>query len=302
VDDTRTPLTPADRNRAVNRVLFTILWLNLVVAVAKAVYGWWSGSLAVATDAVHSLLDAGSNVVALVAIRFASQPADPKHPYGHAKYEIIAALAIGALIAVGAVRFAWTAIDALLNHGEGPKTPAVGFAVIGATLVVNIFVSAYEARKGKELRSPLLTADATHTASDVLVTGAVLVALVVARLGVGWADPLVALVVVVVIGGTALRILSANLGVLVDRRAVDPERVVEAGRSVAGVRGIHRVRSRGTEQLAHVDLHLQLDGTLSLREAHGVAHKVEAAIVAAIEGVEDVTIHVEPHDDVPEAL
>src|SRR5688572_20051424 len=105
----------AMRAREVQRVVLTILWLNLAVAAAKAVYGFWSGSLVVASDAIHSLLDAAANIVGLVALRLATAPPDEGHPYGHGKIEIVAAAIVGMLIAGGSVRFAYEAVVALLD-------------------------------------------------------------------------------------------------------------------------------------------------------------------------------------------
>jgi cation diffusion facilitator family transporter len=284
------------------RVVAAILVLNLLVAAAKGIYGIWSGSLAVATDAIHSLLDAASNVVGLVALRLAASPPDPEHPYGHRKIEILAALAVGGLVAAGAVRFAWSAVEALIEGRPPPATPAIGFVVMGATLVVNVAVAVYEARKGRELGSAFLLADAGHTASDVLVTATVIASMVASRLGVTWADPVAALIVVVMIGRIAIRIVSANVGVLLDRVAIDPAEVAAIARSVPGVAGCHRIRSRGVEAATHLDMHLLVRATLTLRDAHAISHRVEDALRARFPTLVDVTIHVEPHDDPAESL
>lgn len=293
----------ADRRaREVQRVLVTILWLNLLVAAAKAAYGYVSGSLAVASDAAHSLLDGAGNVVGLVALRLAASPPDEGHPYGHRKIEILAATLIGIVIAVGSVRFGWAAVTALLGGHAAPAVGSAGFVVMGSTLVVNLVVATYEHRRGRALGSPLLVADAAHTASDVLVTLAVLGSLVGARAGAGWADPVGALVVIVVIARVAWRILYDNLGLLLDRALLDPGRVRDAVLSVPGVVSCHRVRSRGSEGAVHLDLHLLVDGDRPLREAHDVSHAVEDRLRATFPGLVDVTIHIEPHDEPEEGL
>ena len=98
-------LSPSERARQVRRVVWVELFLNLLVASVKAVYGAWSGSLAVASDALHSFLDAGANIIGLVALRLSDAPPDPEHPYGHRKFEIVAATAIGVVIAGGVIQF-----------------------------------------------------------------------------------------------------------------------------------------------------------------------------------------------------
>ena len=295
-------MRPMPGRGEVQRVVVTILWLNLAVAAAKAAYGFSVGSLAVASDAIHSLLDAASNVVGMVALRLAATPPDEGHPYGHHKIEIVAAAMVGILIAGGSLRFAYEAIHALALGREPPAVTTAGFVVVGATLVVNLFVARYEARRGRELGSPFLLADAAHTASDVLVTIAVLFSLAASRLGLSWADPVGALAVLVVIARVAWRILASNLGVLVDRAVVSADEVRQAALQVEGVAGIHRVRSRGLEGAIHLDLHLQVDGGLLLRDAHEISHKVEQRLRERFPGVVDVTIHVEPEDEPEEGL
>ncbi len=289
--------TDDTRDRAVRRVLIVEMLLNLLVAAAKGIYGVWSGSLAIASDAVHSVVDASANLVGITLLRLSAAAPDEKHPYGHRKVEIVAAAGVGIIIGVVAVRFAWSAIEALIAGGSSPTTSVAGFVVIIGTLLVNIFVAIYEARKAKQLNSPFLEADAKHTATDVLVTCAVLVSYVAAYYGVAWADPAGALAVVVVIAVVAWRIVSSNLSVLVDAVAVDPEQVRAVALEVAGVAGCHRIRSRGTSPSVHVDLHLLIDGATELRRAHEIAHQVEDAVCAALPSVSDVTIHMEPEDD-----
>lgn len=294
--------TSAERAPLIRRVLIVELVLNMVVATAKGVYGVWSGSLAITTDAVHSAVDAASNVVGLVVVTMAGKPPDEKHPYGHYKLEVIASAVIGVAIAATGLRFAWSAIDALISNRAAPSTSVIGFVVICGTWAVNVFIATWEARKARELDSSYLAADAAHTASDVIVTGAVLASYTAAHFGVAWADPVGALAVLVIIGGVAWRILSPNLHVLVDGSALDVSRIEPIATAVPGVLGCHRVRSRGSAAQAHIDLHLQLDGKLSLRAAHQIAHKVEDALRAELGQGVDVTIHMEPDDHAAEAL
>ena len=290
------------RARAVRRVLLAVLALNLVVFAAKAAYGLWSGSLAISSDAMHSLADAGANVIGLIVLHFAEAPPDDQHPYGHRKLEMVGAAAIGVTVAVAALRFVWDAIDALVSGRPAPQTSLLGFVVIGGTWLINLVVAAYEGRRARDLDSAYLAADAAHTASDLIVTAGVAVSFTATFFGLAWADPVGALLIIVFIGRIAWRILRANLTVLVDRVVIDAERVRQVARAVDGALDVHRVRSRGTEGAAHVDLHLLIDGELSLREAHEIAHKVEAELRRAIPAIIDMTIHMEPADDPEEGL
>lgn len=299
---TSTSPSPIERKRAVQRVLVVTLVLNVLVAAAKGLYGLWSGSLVIAADALHSVVDAGSNVAGMVAIRWATAPPDHGHPYGHHKLEIAAAAGIGVLIGVGALEFGSNAVDALLHGRPPPAATALGFAVVLGTWAVNAFVAVYERRRARQLDSAYLAADAMHTASDLAVTAAVLAAYTATYFGITWADPVGALVVIGVLARVSWNVLTSNLPVLLDRAAVDAERVRALALSVPGVTGCHRVRSRGTPQAVYLDLHLQVRGDLRVDAGHDIAHQVERALQRALPGIVDVTIHVEPADDPPEAL
>lgn len=289
-----TAADPGARTRAVRRVLIVVLVLNLLVALAKAIVGGWLGSLAISSDAVHSLIDGSSNVIGLVVLYFASRPADEDHPYGHHKVEVIAAAAIGAVVALAALRFAWGAIEGLVVGRPPPIASPAGFAVSIGTLVVNVFVASYEARRARALGSSFLAADAAHTASDILVTAAVIASYAGVYLGFAWADPVGALLVVGFIGKVAWSILAPNLRILSDTTMLDPAAVARVVADVPGVVGSHRVRSRGTPGKVSVDLHIHVDGELPLREAHDIADAVERAITRAFPEATDVHVHVEP--------
>ena len=290
------------RSRAVRWVLLFILVLNAAVFVAKALYAVWSGSLAIASDAIHSLVDASANVIGLVVLRFADAPPDQGHPYGHRKLEVVAAAAIGVSVGIAAVRFAWDAIDALVHGRAAPETSVIGFFVIGGTWLVNLVVARYEARRARELDSAYLAADAAHTASDLVVTAGVAASFTATYFGVAWADPVGGLIIIVFIGRISWTILKANVTVLLDRAVVDPGQVAAVARTVSGVEDVHRVRSRGTDAAAQLDLHLLIDGDLPLREAHAIAHRVEERLRREIPAIADVTIHMEPADDPEEGL
>jgi cation diffusion facilitator family transporter len=292
-----TPAPPLDRGARtyqVRRVLLIVLVLNLAVAVAKGIAGYALGSLAIASDAVHSLIDGGGNVLGLVVLRYASQPADEGHPYGHQKIEVLASAAVGAVVSLTALRFAWEAVEGLIVGRPVPIASPIGFAVGLGTFVVNLFVAAYEARRARALGSSFLAADAAHTASDILVTGAVMLSYAGAYLGYAWADPLGALLVVGFIAKVAWTILQPNVKVLTDSTMVDPEAIARVVGKVPGVLGCHRVRSRGAPDAVTVDLHVHVDGDLSLREAHDIASAVERAIDGGFPEVIDVNVHVEP--------
>ncbi|MEW6434548.1 MAG: cation diffusion facilitator family transporter [Myxococcota bacterium] len=283
----------AERNRAIRIVLWAVLAANWVVAGAKLALGLVIDSTAMTADGLHSFIDGGSNVIGLVAMHFASQPADREHPYGHQKFEALAALAIGVMIGMGVLelgRMAWSAIV----HGVHPTVGPEAIAVMVVTLALNLAVTRVERSWGEKLGSALLLADAKHTLSDVFVTSAVIASLVLSWLGVGRADGVVALGVLVFVAWTGWTIISQAVGILADSARIDPAKVCDVVQALPHVLAVRDVRSRGMEGSVYVDLKIDVDPGLSVEDAHHVSDEVEKALTRAFPEVVDVVVHVEP--------
>jgi len=283
----------AERNRKVRRVLAAILAANWAVAIAKLAFGLLNHSASVTADGLHSFIDGSSNIIGLVAMTAAARPADEDHPYGHGKFEAIAALGIGAMIGIGMLELGRMALDSLLHDRHPQVTPTMA-AVMGVTLVVNLAVTRVERSYGEKLKSTLLLADANHTLSDVFVTLAVLVSLGLVWLGYPRADGVIALVVMVFVAWVAYGIVRQAVGILSDSARLDVEKVSQLTRSVPGVRSCRDVRSRGMEDSVYVDLKIEVDPNLTTAEAHAVADQVEQQLHTAFPQVVDVVVHVEP--------
>jgi Co/Zn/Cd efflux system component len=188
----------AERLAGIARVMWTILGLNLVVAVAKLAYGYRSGAIAITADGIHSLLDSASNVIGLIGISVAGRPADSNHPYGHRKYETFAALGVAVMLFFGCYEIITTAIERLRNP-RLPHVDAIGYGVLGLTLVINALVVVYERREARRLQSELLESDAAHTGSDVFATLLVFASFVAAHFRLQAADVVAAALIVVLI-------------------------------------------------------------------------------------------------------
>jgi cation diffusion facilitator family transporter len=282
------------RDRAVLRVLVIVLLVNLAGAVAKLVVGAIAGSLALLADGGHGLLDASSNVVGIIGLWIAAKPPDAGHPYGHRRFESIAAAIIGLLIVGGLLTIADAVISAVLEGRPGPRFVGAATAVTATTVVVNLAISRYERRRGRELKSTVLVADASHTLSDALGASVVLCSFAGQALGLRWADLAATAIVCGIIAHTAWSVLSTNLSTLADAVRIDPAEIERVVRSVPGVRGTHQIRSRGYGDQIHLDLHIQLDPKITLEAAHDKTHEVIAAIRRAHPNVVDVLIHTEP--------
>ncbi len=288
-------LDPAARARGVRKVLLVTLVLNWLVCAAKGAIAVLTQSLSVRADAFHSFLDGSSNIAALVAMAYASRGPDRDHPYGHRKFEIMGAMVIGILLAITAYTIIQEAIERLETHVV-PNPTTLAFAVMAATVVVNILVTTYERRRGIALGSELLVADSAHTRADVGASLAVIGSLVCAQYGLWAADIIISLLIAMLVAWAACRVTLGSVRVLSDRVVLDPKQVAEEARKVEGVLDCHEVRTRGTEDAIFADLRIHVSKTTPLGEAHAVAHRVEERLRKRFPGLRDVVIHPEPHE------
>jgi cation diffusion facilitator family transporter len=275
----------------VRRVLLLTLLLNLAVSGGKVLVGTLTSSLAMVADGYHSLVDGSNNVIGLIVAAFAYRPPDAGHPYGHRKFETAATLLIGAAL----LALSWRVVGAALaGSHEPPAISWLNWAVMAATLGVNFFVAWWEEREGRRLASAYLVADAAHTRSDVYVSLGVVASFGLARAGVTWADPAVATFIALVIAVQAVRILVGAFDVLTDRAQIPAAEIAAVVARVPGVLACRDVRTRGGPGAVYLDLVVHVDGDVSLRHAHEVADRIEAALKAAHPQVVDVVVHLEP--------
>jgi cation diffusion facilitator family transporter len=288
-------LPPSLTQSGVRRVLIITLFLNLLVSGAKIVVGRLSGSLSMVADGYHSLLDGANNLIGLIVTVFAYAPPDRGHPYGHRKFETAATLAI----ALALLTLAYQVVEGALRRFSHADIPVIGnlnWVVMGATLLMNLFVSWYESREGRRLGSDYLVADAAHTRSDIYVSLGVVGSFAGARAGLPWVDAAVALGIAGLISVMAVRILVGSFNVLTDRAVLPPETIEALVRAVPGVCACRDIRTRGGPGSVYVDLIAHVEGHKSLREAHDVADRIEEALTRALPEIVDVVVHLEPDD------
>lgn len=293
---TQTTHPAQDVSAEVRRVLWVILVLNAVVAIAKLVAGLLTGAVAMIADGFHSSMDASSNVVGLVGTKLAAQPPDEDHPYGHRRFETLATLAIGGLLLVAAWEIVQTMIDRILNGGSPTVTP-VSFGVMIGTMILNLFVTLYERRKGKALNSDILIADASHTASDFYVSLSVIVSLAVTSLGYPAIDIVVALLIVGVIGRVGFSIIGRTSNILADHQTLDPVAVQAVLEGVPGLEKTVRVRSRGPADSVYVDIDAQIKPATTTDHAYAIAKEIRTRIRERYPEVEEVQVHFAPQRD-----
>ncbi len=281
----------------VRRVLVITLVFNLTVAVGKIGVGLASGALAITADGFHSLIDSVSNVMALIASLLASRPPDDDHPYGHQRFETLAALLIGMFLILVAWEIAGGALERLVSGGTPLNLTPLTFGVMLATLAVNIGVSTYQIRQGRRLHSELLLADAANTRADVYVTLSVLFSMVVvSSLGWLWVDVVAALIVVALIGHAAWRILTQTSAVLVDRAPYSPQQLADLVASTPYVKSVVRARSRGTEDAPHIDIDVRVAPEITARHSAAIADSIRQRLCSALGEVDEVEVHFLPDE------
>jgi cation diffusion facilitator family transporter len=283
-----------DNRPVVRKVLIITLLLNLFVMGLKAAVGWWTGSLSLLADAMHSVTDSMNNVLGLVTSRLSSPHPDRDHPYGHQKYEAIGALGIAAFLGIACFTIVEGAIERLIKGGEPVKISASELWLLLIVLGVNIFVAFYERHVGQRVGSPILIADAKHTMSDIWVTISVLAGLIGIWIwGVQWLDVMLAFPVALMVIWSGWSVLRANLPWLVDEMAIAPEAIHDVVMQVPGVLNCHSIASRGLlGRQVFIEMHLIVNAT-DVETAHKITETVEEYLEERYSPVR-VNIHVEP--------
>jgi len=282
-----------DRHDAIARVLVRVLYLNLAVAGAKLLFGYATGAISILSDGFHSLTDGASNVMGLVGLRAARKPPDEDHPYGHRKYETLAAAGIFILLLFVVIEVVRAAFQRLTGGGT-PDISIASFLVMLTTLAINLLVVRYETAQGRALRSELVLADAAHTRSDVLTSCAVLVSLAAGWAGYPILDPIGALVIAVFIAHTGIEIARDTSRILSDRAVMDENDIRGVVMGVPDVVGCHRIRTRGSRDHTFLDLHVWVGGDIALHEAHRISHVVKDRLMQKYPQIADAVIHIEP--------
>jgi len=284
----------------VKRLALLALTVGGALCVLKFTVFWLTDSAAVLSDALESVINVVAAGAMLWTLWLSSRPADENHPYGHGKAEFMAAAFEGALIGFAGLLIASEAVRRFIDPPALTRL-GVGAALLAVTGVVNGALATALLRAGRRLRSPALKADGRHLMTDVYTTIAVVGGLLLVwATGVHWLDPAFALVFAAMIVVSGWRLISESVGGLMDAADPDDEREVvailddEIARNA--IRGHHKVRVRRNGPFRWVDMHIQVDPTLSVAEGHDIASRIEGRIERTF-GRANATAHVEPADE-----
>jgi cation diffusion facilitator family transporter len=265
-----------------------------VTAVLQAVVVALSGSVALLSDTVHNVADALTAVPLLVAFTLARRPANKRYTYGYGRAEDLAGLFVIAMIALSSVLAAYEAIHRLLHPQQVNHLWAVaGAAVVG--FLGNELVARYRIRVGRQIGSAALVADGLHARTDGFTSLAVLLGAGGVALGLHWADPVVGLLITVAILGVLRSAVKQVAARLMD--AVDPTIIDQATTAITSVEGLRQIRELRIRWIGHTlraEVDITADPTLSITQAHDLAHHAEAHLLANVHRLTAATVHVSP--------
>jgi cation diffusion facilitator family transporter len=282
-----------------SRAAAVSIFSNSALIALKLAAAAVTGSVAILSEALHSMIDLIASVVAFVSVRKADEPADVDHPYGHEKVENVGAAIEAMLILVGAGVIVYEAVNRL-STGATVDQLGLGIAVIAFSGLANVGVSRFLSRQATRQNSAALAGDAAHLGTDAFTSAGVLVGLLLVQItGANAIDSVVAIIVAGVIVVTGVRLLRRSTGALVDE-APPPEEMDRVEAAIARARadapevvGYHKLRARTTGRRTYVDMHVQFADGTTLEHAHEVAHRLRDAVEADL-GDAEVLIHVEP--------
>lgn len=293
--------TPPDHASRLNRLAVISILVGLLVLALKLLAWWVSGSIALLSDGLESLVNVATAVTTLMALRYAARPVDHNHTYGHHKAELLSSALEGVLIVAAALLILHQALTGLRTPPELVAGP-LGLGINVAASVLNAVWGCILLREGRRLLSPALEADGHHLLSDVISSAGVLLGTAAAMV-TGWTilDPATAALVALHVLATGLRVLWSAGRELMDE-APPPETMEVLHRTIArtalGATEIHDLRARKAGRSVFAECHLVVPAGMTVDAAHGICDRIEAAIAGALPGCH-LTIHVEPADSLP---
>jgi cation diffusion facilitator family transporter len=287
------------RARAISRTAVVGGVVNLVLALVKVAAGIVWHSQALVADGVHSMSDLVSDVLVWFAGRHATQAPDQEHPYGHARFETVATLALAAFLLSVSIGIGWDAADRLFSPAELLQPEKYALFAALASILVKEWLYWWTLGYARRVRSEMLRANAWHHRSDAISSVVVFVGVAGTLAGLQYLDAVAAFIVAVMIAKIAWDLGSEAVRELVDT-GLEEEKIAEIQRtidSVGGVRDIHMLRTRKHGGQASADVHVLVDPRVSVSEGHMISVLVEQRLKDEVDEISDVTVHIDPEDD-----
>jgi cation diffusion facilitator family transporter len=286
--------------KRLKKVTWAGLLSNILLAAFKFTVGVIGKSQAVVADAVHSLSDVGTDFAVLFGVKFWSSPADSEHPYGHWRIETLVTAIIGIVLFAVGIEIAYNSITTIKEvHKVGPSMIAIYGPII--SIIVKEVLYHWTKSVGEKINSKALIANAWHHRSDALSSAPVLIAVFLAAINPKLIiiDHIGACIVSIFIIKVSWDILKESFGELVDVSAPnkDINKIKDVTMKVTGVKSIHAVRTRKLGQGLHVDLHVLVDGNVTVKEGHDISEEVKKELLEKGPNIFDVVVHLEPYRD-----
>ncbi len=292
-----TPIATSSNARLMRLATYASVSVALTLIVAKSAAWLMSDSVSLLSTLVDSLLDGLASMVNLFAVRHALQPADDKFRFGHGKAESLAGLAQSAFISGSAVFLLMEASERLI-HPKAVENSEIGMAVMVLSIALTLALVLFQRYVIKKTNSTAISADSLHYQTDLLVNASVIVSLFLAtRMGWGIADPLFGIVIALFILWGAWHIASEAFEILMDRELPpdERERIREIALSHGDVTGLHDMKTRSSGTAAFIELHLEMDGEMTLRKSHDIVEEVMDSLWAEFPDA-SIIIHQDPED------
>ncbi|MFM6929794.1 MAG: cation diffusion facilitator family transporter [Bdellovibrio sp.] len=288
-------LTSSDKIR--NRAAWISAIASILIFAIKVVAYRLTGSAAILSDALESIVNVIASIVALFVVRFAAQPADENHPYGHGKAEYFSAAFEGGLIFFAALLIIFEAVKALLSQSP-PQRLEIGLAIVGLGAVLNLILGLYLKKVGRDHHSEALRASGSHVLSDVLTTVGVMVGLgVVLFTQFTWLDPVIAILVGLQLAWSGWVIVRESLGGLLDEASEESVKdlgaALEKNRS-PGIIDIHNLRIIRSGRFHHVDAHVVVPEYWDVAHVHSETHDFEQKVVSDYVFDGEIAFHIDP--------
>lgn len=285
------------REKIVRKVTWVGLWVNLFLAAIKFTAGFYGRSQALVADAIHSLTDLTTDIAVIAGSHYWSRPPDENHPYGHRRLETLVTVFISVVLIAAGIGIGWKAISALQEKHAAPPGWIAVFAAL-VSIVCKESIYRWTAITGRRVKSAALAANAWHHRTDAFSSIPVLIAVAGARVFPSWSflDHVGAVIVSIFILHASTKIICPAISELIDVGA--PTETGKKIRDIAlkneGVLQVHDIRTRYISSSILVDLHIVVEGLITVREGHDIADDVKARIIDAIPEVLDVIVHVDP--------
>jgi len=285
------------RNKVVARLTAVGVGGNVLLAVFKLVAGVLGNSMALVSDAVHSFSDVLATAVAYVGDRIARREPDESHPYGHERFEQLAAAVLSLILAGVGIGIGYAGVESLMAGGAGAKTPGLlALVAAGVSIVVKEAMFWYTRHGARKIGSDVYMADAWHHRTDALSSVAALVGVGAAMLGFPLGDSIASIVICLFILKVAWEVGREAVSKLVDEsggRELN-EAIAACAAGCAAVDHIDSVVTRRFGSLYYADVEVAMDGSMTLDEAHGYAEEIHERIEREFPPVKHVTVHVNP--------